>query len=277
MPAPRKRRLNHNEIEKKRRDQQRQQLEVLRSVIPSLNNERPSALTIITTATDYITRLSARVRELEEFVVQTGHQVPPAAPSSLVESQQFIAVPAEPHTMPGEQLLTFLQAQGSSSPVKGGGEAGAASPHKDLQAKKVRPLSPAITQENFDPNQHLINPRTGSIRRRDSAMLLPTNDPNTFLFGKRDSLQNFFAGSLPTIFDDTPRAEFHCTKCHRGVENLIMIDCDHCHSWYHIRCVGIDPNHIPLQWRCNECINRVGSSLSNPVNSISSSFGMALP
>lgn len=276
MPAPRKRRLNHNEIEKKRRDQQRQQLEVLRSVIPSLQNERPSALTIIATATDYIARLSMRVRELEDFVVQTGHQVPAAAPASLVESQQFIAVPAEPHTMPGEQLLTFLQAQGTSSPTKGG-EAIAICPREDPQTKKIRALSPAVAQENFDPNQHTINPRTGSIRRRDSAMLLPTSDPNTFLFGKRDSLQNFFAGSLPTIFDDAPRAEFHCTKCHRGVENLIMIDCDHCHSWYHIRCVGIDPNHIPLQWRCNECINKVGASPANPISPTSSSFGMALP
>lgn len=276
MPAPRKRRLNHNEIEKKRRDQQRHQLEVLRSVIPSLHNERPSALTIITTATDYVSRLSARVRELEDFVRQTGHQVPVAASPSLVESQQFIAVPAEPHTMPGEQLLTFLQAQGSSSPVKAG-EAAATGPHGDPHAKKIRVLSPAVAQENFDPTQHTINPRTGSIRRRDSAMLLPTNDPNTFLFGKRDSLQNFFAGPLPTIFDDTPRAEFHCTKCHRGVENLIMIDCDHCHSWYHIRCVDIDPNHIPLQWRCKECIHKVGLSPANPISSISSSFGMALP
>ena len=96
-------------------------------------------------------------------------------------------------------------------------------------------------------------PRKGSISRRDSAMLLPTNDPNTFLFGKRDSIQNFFSGPLPEMFEDGPRSQIHCTKCARGVDNLIMIDCDKCHSWYHIGCVGIDANQIPLAWCCPEC------------------------
>ncbi len=102
----------------------------------------------------------------------------------------------------------------------------------------------------------MILPKKGSISRRDSAMLLPTNDPNTFLFGKRDSMQNFFAGSLPGMFEDAPAAIVSCSKCHRGVDNLIMIDCDQCHSWYHIRCVSIDPTCIPLQWSCPECHGR---------------------
>lgn len=82
---------------------------------------------------------------------------------------------------------------------------------------------------------------------------MPTKDPNTFVFGKRDSIQNFFSGTIPSMFDDGRTREICCSKCQRGVDNLVMIDCDRCHGWYHVRCVGIDPVFIPLQWSCGEC------------------------
>ena len=257
--------MNHNEIEKKRRDQQRLQLDILREQIPKLRLERPSAVTTIVGAIEHINVLTQRIQELETHLEQAGLVIPPTTLLVPAEgnSQQFITVPAEPHMMPGKVLLNFLQTQNGSSPSPLRTEAAFSQPAspsgrrmRSIAASTI-PIAPAMAHENFDPNV-AIDSRNGSIKRRDSAMLLPTNDPNTFLFGKRDSLQNFFAGSLPTIFDDMPRTEFHCTKCQRGVENLIMIDCDNCHDWYHIRCVGIDGNHIPLQWRCNECANRTG-------------------
>ncbi len=92
-------------------------------------------------------------------------------------------------------------------------------------------------------------------KRRDSALLLPTADPNLFLYGHRDSMQNLFAAPLPFIMQqqDQKEADLKCAKCHCGINNLIMIDCDRCHIWYHIRCIGLDPERIPVHWTCSSC------------------------
>ena len=249
----RRRRENHNEIEKRRREQQRQQLEVLRQQIPKLQAERTSTVGIITSAIDYIQLLKFRLRQLERVIKDAGLVIPPANFDSSGEC--FITVPADSHMMAGSDILTILQIQGSANRFSGNLKPQITPTTSPSATPKKRLCTNGLSQE-FDPTQHTID-STGSIKqRRDSAMLLPTNDPNTFLFGKRDSLQNFFAGPLPS-FDETIKNEFCCTKCRRGVENLIMVDCDTCHSWYHIRCVGIDPNHIPLHWQCNECGTKI--------------------
>lgn len=270
----RRRRINHNEIEKKRRDLQREQLDRLRLQIPKLRISRPSAVATITAAIEHIQLLDYRIRELETFIANRGMQVPPYA-MPLEEARQFISVPIEPHTLPGERLLNVLHSRNHLStelaplmdPVSKTGKivskrssrvTSPPSPMKKLKSvatAAATTLGVPMPLETLDPNLVAINTRSNSIRlRRDSSLLLPTNDPNTFLFGRRDSLQNFFASTMPTILDEGPKTEFRCGKCQRGVENLVMIDCDRCHTWYHIQCVGIDSNHIPLQWRCSECV-----------------------
>lgn len=102
------------------------------------------------------------------------------------------------------------------------------------------------------PSQNLNAINTNGSRR-DSAMLLPTVDPNRFLFGRRDSLHTLLSGPLPVFFQQGSDSEVTCLKCHRGVDNLIMIDCDICHQWFHIRCVSISPEQIPLNWSCPQC------------------------
>ena len=62
--GPRKRK-NHNEIERRRRDVQRQKLEELRMSIPGLALDRASMITIIVKAKEYIDVLRNRVTELE--------------------------------------------------------------------------------------------------------------------------------------------------------------------------------------------------------------------
>lgn len=256
MTVPRKRRENHNEIEKRRRDQQRQRLEVLRQQVPRLTSPRASAVTIITEATEYIKLLQRRVTELEELVGQAGVAlpVPPQMP-------QFISLPAEPHTMPEDALYGFLFAHNSASTTHSSEEG---SPSKFSGMPLICPVHhlPLVFSSEANVSGRgqsatlrlpPLLPKKGSLSRRDSALLLPTKDPNTFVFGKRDSIQNFFSGTLPTMFQDATSRDIFCSKCRRGVENLVMIDCDRCHSWYHVRCVGIDPVFIPLQWSCAEC------------------------
>lgn len=110
MSFPRKRRENHNEIEKRRREQQRQRLEGLRQQIPHITSTRASAVTIITEATEYIKMLQFRVSELEELAGQSGMTLP--APRQM---PQYISLPAEPHTMPEEALYGFLFAHNNGT------------------------------------------------------------------------------------------------------------------------------------------------------------------
>jgi len=89
-------------------------------------------------------------------------------------------------------------------------------------------------------------------RQRKSSLIFPTGDSN-LLFGQRDSLQQLFAGIMPSLLEDTNQFDIKCVKCAGGINNLIMIDCDKCHEWYHIRCVGINTSAIPSNWLCPEC------------------------
>ncbi|PJF18396.1 hypothetical protein PSACC_01775 [Paramicrosporidium saccamoebae] len=237
MSGPRKRRENHNEIEKKRRDQQRLRLEELRESIPRLQAERPSAVNIIMEAINYIRELNERVTQLDAFIVGMG-KVPPA------QVQRYVTVPDQPHTMPGDVLFSYLQ---TKNPLAYGMQA-------DKGFNAGRAGSGDENTNLFDPDQYQYQ-ATGQALRRDSAMLLPTKDPKTFLFGKRDSIQNLFTGSMPAIFHENAMADIQCSTCYRGVDNLIMIDCDGCHHWYHIRCVGIESHSIPLQWKCVKCMS----------------------
>lgn len=243
MP-PRKRRINHNEIEKRRRDQQRLKLEELQQLLPDLRNEKASFLDIISGAINYIKILEGRSRGSRPAVVQ---------------SQQpfFFSAPAEPHTMAGDTLVSFFNGMLAPGPTP------AASPLKNVHSSDSRssspplasaaPLSPRKASKLFSvpaENEHV------SRQRRESSILLPTNDPAKFVFGKRDSQQNSLSALFPLAFDDIntgTTGAIKCGKCTRGVDNLIMIDCDRCQSWYHIRCVGIDPTQIPFQWTCSEC------------------------
>jgi cohesin loading factor subunit SCC2 len=35
--------------------------------------------------------------------------------------------------------------------------------------------------------------------------------------------------------------------------NTSMLDCDRCHSWSHIRCMGLVPDALPEEWICDAC------------------------
>ncbi len=106
-------------------------------------------------------------------------------------------------------------------------------------------LLASVIQESFS---------TPALRtRKDSGLLLPTDNPETFYFGHRDSMQTLLAVPLPMILDEKSESYVKCIKCHRGVDGLVMIDCDQCRKWYHIRCVNINATSIPVRWSCPEC------------------------
>lgn len=91
----------------------------------------------------------------------------------------------------------------------------------------------------------------GFAQRRSSTLLLPV-DGNSVMVQKRDSLSALFSGLLPDIVDSSSlnSNNIKCSECQKGMSNMIMIDCDKCHKWYHIKCAHIDSNAIPTFWNC---------------------------
>ena len=88
--------------------------------------------------------------------------------------------------------------------------------------------------------------------RRSSSLILPF-ECETVMIQKRDSLSALFSGLIPEFVDTAiinSSGDILCHKCQKGMCNMIMIDCDHCHKWYHIKCARIDSNCIPTQWNC---------------------------
>lgn len=89
-------------------------------------------------------------------------------------------------------------------------------------------------------------------KRRASSLLMPL-EGETVMVQKRESFSTLFSGLLPDFIDANAlnsTTEINCNKCKRGMCNMIMIDCDRCHKWYHIKCAHIDSDAIPTVWRC---------------------------
>lgn len=225
----RRRRANHNEIERHRRIQQKQKLDDLRMTIPSIANESMAAVHVITRAKEYIDYLKGRVAELEVFT------------RTLMESGRGQS------TLNGNLIhQTLLSHQQHQQPQM------LQPPQQTSPEKRKRTKSP-LADMMLSPTAS-FDELTQSVatRQRKSSLIFPTGDSN-LLFGQRDSLQQLFAGIMPSLLEDTNQFDIKCVKCAGGINNLIMIDCDKCHEWYHIRCVGINTSAIPSNWLCPEC------------------------
>ena len=136
----RRRRSNHNEIEKKRREHQRHCMDVLRDHIPGLKNSRPSAVTIITAAANHIRNLVARTQELEAYIRAAGLTCPPSTIGQAQHQQQFISVPVEPHTLPGDALFSYICAYNNGPTGTPPPDTSSASPSpKKSPSKSARP------------------------------------------------------------------------------------------------------------------------------------------
>lgn len=224
----RRRRANHNEIERHRRVHQKQRMEDLRMAIPSLVNEPMAAVHVITRAREYIDYLKGRVAELEIFT------------RTLMESDRGAS------TLNGNRIHQTLLAHQHQQPQV------LQLPQSTTPEKRKRTKSP-LADMMLSPTASFDELSTPSAsRQRKSSLIFPTGDSN-LLFGQRDSLQQLFAGIMPSLLEDTNQFDIRCVKCAGGINNLIMIDCDKCHEWYHIRCVGINTSAIPSNWLCPEC------------------------
>lgn len=284
------RRLTHNEIERRRRDNQRDKLDELRSVIPNINDSRPSMIGTLIRAKEYIEALQGRVLELERILAAAA-TAPPMIPGQSFSGPPGYppsgAYPGMPHLQPPMDYGMSLGQQFTPKPTPGKRRSSSLermmNPEADMnpflgkafkqgrqgsfanlfsimeeahQLSSKAPRGPSDRSGSLERRQGDIDALGyGHADRRDSALLLPTADPNLYLYGHRGSLNNLFAAPLNYILEqqEQPNDPISCHKCKHGIDNLIMIDCDNCHNWYHIRCIGMESENIPIKWICSEC------------------------
>lgn len=260
---PKRVRVNHNEIERKRRNAQKARLEELRQVIPMLSGQdRASTVNIIVNAKDYIEQLKGRVADLERFV-HSVQGVAGQAKQLRPSSSQHQATPILPNVpgytpiapVPNQNHPALLLAEAASSlpaierPVTKGPSQARIAPHRlDENNPTIANLSQAMKRRSSSSGDDFL----ALLQARKSSLILPAEDG--VYFGKRsDSIHNFLTSGLNSVLEENIQADIRCAKCSRGINSLIMVDCDRCHSWYHIRCVGLDAHHIPVSWKCPEC------------------------
>lgn len=286
-------RKNHNEFEKRRREAQRQRLEELRLAVPGLD-PKASMVAVLTGAREYIEELQSRLEggqaissfSQQHHKRQQAQHVPQVLVTGPAPYPQHFPVPVHPSTHlsqhqqaashnPSTSLLPPLVARKISSDSDISGQGLFRKGRAEL-LDQLPPVSAGLDPEStvfagqpiqvdpsMFPNQARPSLLTTVIQesfyqskpRKDSGLLLPTDTPDTFYYGHRDSLQSLMPVPLPLILDQRSQAYVSCLKCNQGVGGLVMIDCDSCRKWYHIRCVGIDPSRIPIRWLCPECPN----------------------
>ena len=255
-------RSNHNEVERKRRNQQRERLEELRLAVPSLAaQDRASAVTVYVRAREYIHELRGRLQEMErvlgslgvgmealkqrhlreQLTDNVGQSTPKhlaintQTPNSQTQQQQQVNKPKYTPIAPLPANPAFLLAEAATS-----------LPCIERPAGSVK--QPDLARSSSSSADDFL----ALLQARKSSLILPAEDG--VFFGKRgDSIHNFLHSGLSAILEESIQSDIRCGKCARGIQNLIMVDCERCHQWYHIRCVGLEATKIPVSWLCPEC------------------------
>lgn len=291
------RRISHNEVERRRRENQRERLEELRRVLPNMRDCKSSMVSTITRAREYIQQLQTRIGDLEKMLALTQaqsytpaamppqhhhhqmylqsaglHMTPQMLPNMAMKNQ-YTGHPIYPTPIQQQLMYQQQQPQLKLAPVS--------APLPQPPVKKVRQGEPClngVTEDKEPVNSSISNvpkrtsnnftPPTTSSSEQRSSLLLPTADPGLFLYGQRDNMSNMFAAPLAYILRQQNRPEDHvlsCGKCSEGIIGQIMIDCDACHDWFHIKCTGLDPERIPIHWTCSpNCSHKQVKTLAEP-------------
>ena len=54
--------------------------------------------------------------------------------------------------------------------------------------------------------------------------------------------------------DDDDFTEIYCFCCTPAHDKMIACNGDHCEmEWFHVECVGLDYENLPLNWMCEDC------------------------
>lgn len=74
---------------------------------------------------------------------------------------------------------------------------------------------------------------------------------NPLIFPKALSLENIENTSKDPSNSETEKNRCFCGR--DSYNNTDMLDCDRCHNWFHMSCVGVAKNNLPDRYICDEC------------------------
>ncbi len=278
---PRKRiRDNHNELERIRRNTQKAHLDALRRALPFADmDDRSSMVSIFIRSREYIEMLEKRVVELHAICgmpkdvaleakmaanaaanLEVPRPVPERLSSILVQSEQFMVHEGvqffNPHLTPSATPTPMAgSAKRSGSPL---------SPNTDpVDSTLNADLLMSFLTESYSDLLKIKRCSSGHDdiflknfrQRRESSLLLPIHSTDSVVIQKRDSLSSLFSGLLPDVIEESVLGgSVKCSHCTKGVDSMIMVDCDRCHKWYHLVCAGVDASAIPTFWTCKSCL-----------------------
>ena len=282
---PRKRiRDNHNELERIRRNNQKAQLDALRRALPFADmDDRASMVSIFIRSREYIEMLEKRVLELQALLgmpkdtaleakmaanaaannLEIPQPIRERLPSISLQSEQFMMHEGVQFFNPNLSPSATPPTLGSKRPASPLTAATASSQQNDqVDSTLNADLLMSFLTESYpdllrvkrlssDDDIFLKNFR----QRRESSLLLPIQSSDAVVVQKRDSLSSLFSGLLPDVVEESALVgDVKCAHCVKGVDSMIMVDCDRCHKWYHLVCAGVDASAIPTFWTCKTCL-----------------------
>jgi hypothetical protein len=156
------------------------------------------------------------------------------------QHQQNFYTNIAPSQNPNLRHLSITSTSSSLSPISSSTSSSVGSPHP-LSANQT-PISPAYFSLNL--------PFNASTQHQN---------PQQFPFHQQQQQQPPFMPQQPISQQQQQQQQprLACQNCLQGFNGTLMLDCDHCHAWFHAGCVGFPEKleQIPGSWVCGNCLN----------------------
>lgn len=112
-------------------------------------------------------------------------------------------------------------------------------------------ITTATTNGNLEPTYLTTAMDTLGIISSDICAKVAAARSNPLVFPKAINLSD-----LDTLYKDPSNSGSEKNRCFCGREsynNTDMLDCDRCHHWFHMSCVGVAKDDLPDSYICDEC------------------------
>jgi cohesin loading factor subunit SCC2 len=114
-----------------------------------------------------------------------------------------------------------------------------------------RSINAASTNINLEPTYLATAMDTLGLISSDICAKVAAAKANPLVFPKAINLTG-----LDSVCKDPSNSESEKNRCFCGREaynDTDMLDCDRCHHWFHMSCVGVAKDNLPDSYICDEC------------------------
>jgi len=112
-------------------------------------------------------------------------------------------------------------------------------------------ITTATVNVNLEPTYLTTAMDTLGFITSDICAKVAAAKANPLIFPKAINLSR-----LDTVYNDPSNSDSEKNRCFCGRDsfnNTDMLDCDRCHHWFHMSCVGVAKDNLPDSYICDEC------------------------